>query len=73
MQSRPVRAEVPTGINRQAKTSAQAKPRTRQSGRKMVPYFASHRMIGIIVTATAEMMLPSYSPVLLVTIRFSSP
>jgi hypothetical protein len=37
MQSSPVRVEVPTGISRQAKTSATQKPRTRQSGLKIVP------------------------------------
>ena len=59
MQIRPVRASVPIGIRRQAKISAPANHFTRQSDGKIVPNFASHRMIGIRAIAIVEMVLLS--------------
>ena len=59
MQIRPVRASVPIGISRQAKIRAAANVFTRQSEGKIVPYFASHRMIGIRAIAIVEMVLLS--------------
>jgi hypothetical protein len=39
----------------------------------MVPCRANHRISGTMQIATAEMMLPSYSPELFDTIRLSAP
>ena len=59
MQTRPVRASVPIGISRQAKTKAPQNAFTRQSVGKMVPKRANQRMIGMRAMAKVEMMLPS--------------
>ena len=55
----PVRVEVPTGISRQAKTSAAANSVTRRSGGKIVPKRASQMTSGMIAMAAVEMVLPS--------------
>ena len=62
MQTRPVRADVPTGISRQAKISPAAKPHTFQSGRNTVPWRHSHSTSGMTEIDTAEMIEPSYIP-----------
>ena len=59
MQTRPVRASVPIGISRQAKTSPAANAFTRQSGGNTVPNLASQRMIGMSAIAIVEMVLDS--------------
>ena len=59
MQTRPVRASVPIGMSRQAKIERAGEGFTRQSVGKIVPNFASYRMIGISAIARVEMVLLS--------------
>ena len=56
---RPVRASVPIGISRQAKTSPAANALTRQSGGKTVPKRVNQRMIGMRPMAMVEIVLLS--------------
>ena len=52
-------AVIAAAQRKQAKINAAACSFTRQSGLKMVPWLASHNMIGMMVMATHDMMLLS--------------